>query len=165
MAKQAILGESRERDLGYEFGPHPVDVMRLRATWCVHEDGLLVAQGRELAVEVAQRAFTKAGADTSSLHEFVSRVRGQQQCAQESARASWVGESDHDELLPLAAFHLYPAAAAPGAIGSFQLFRDDSFEAHADRLREKGWSLTNDVVAPANHAGEGRWNPRKQFGE
>ncbi len=115
----------------------------------------------ETLAQVDQLRIAKPGPDPPGIMQGACPVViAEQQRADPLPSTGWIGKADHDELLPVDAFHLAPAVVAPRPIRPVAALRDDAFDPEAACLRKKSRAVAGVMVAVADHAvGIGRNDP------
>ena len=143
MAQHLVGGDLGIGDLGDQFGAHPFGAAHRRAGGV---DGRFVDGERvELFAQFVHAGDGEAGADLARIAKLPVLVDAEQQRA-EAALLVRRRPADDDELLPLQALGLDPAARPRAAIGRVGELGDDAFQALPAHLGEQLLAAADDVL-------------------
>src|SRR5688572_28136193 len=150
--KSAVAGPLGVRDLGDELRFDPVHVACDSARSRLLDGRRAPLERLQFRVQRLQRALVESSADLARVTQrsLCTVARRDEQSAEGRARATGIREADDDELLPLQALDLEPAAGTLAlTVRIARAFRNDAFEAQPARCREELRAALRDVLAIA----------------
>ena len=150
MPDLAVARPLRKDDFADEIGLHPMRVAPQPSGRRRRERRRLDLDAIEPGAQVERHLVREAGAHLAGEDQAFTFVVADEQRAETRAHPFGIGEAADDELLPLHAFRLHPAAVPSRAIRLIAPLRDDSFEARAARFLEKRVAAAVDVLGEAD---------------